>query len=697
MRDFSQSLSEAEREVTRLAEIAAQEKAMAEVLPIRFTNNMAAFEKYMPGIANSFKNYNTSRPIEFFCTENGAPNIKFMDTLDALYGNDPYAECSEQIDNVIKHGRLSRITAGNQENPVGFIHVDFLNKMVDCCKQYVKDGNLLQEVPDYLPCATIFGVGLGYHLGYLYERCNIGMLFLFEPDSDLFYSSLYAFDWASLLEHIFSNGLGLHIFVGQDEDNIISDLNSVLHKRGAFLVANAFPFWHYPSEKIFNLIYRFSSDYYLFTMGWGFFDDNMIALSHSISNVKSGIPFIHKDHKLPVEYRKSPVFIIANGPSLDYSIDTIKKFKDNAIIISCGSTISALYKYGIKPDIHVETERTKVVPDFLKLIKDEEYFKDILFLSSDVIHPECFDLFDRSCLCLKAEEPSYYLYRSHFSDYFNKCLVSGGLNPLVINIGITLSGHIGFENIYLFGVDGGFKEIDHHHSRLSAYYNTEESAQKLGQLTIGESYIETDGNFNGKVYTTPMFETARRVMESSIAFFPDLHCYNCSDGVKIKGATPLYSDVLNLKNTVFKEDIKDYIYSSMASPISIGDDFNVTDSLEIQFFDSLIDLIIKELNQVVKKRRSISDTLIRLYEYLVSLAYTDKMHIYKVLIGSVNYAFTIINSSAYLLDDEEKTELLLSDVISIFIEYLNKMKEIYPKAFNSVDMVENEQIMDLFR
>ena len=73
------------------------------------------------------------------------------------------------------------------------------------------------------------------------------------------------------------------------------------------------------------------------------------------------------------------------------------------------------------------------------------------------------------------------------------------------------------------------------------------------------------------------------------------------------------------------------------------------------------------------------------------------MHIYKVLIGSVNYAFTIINSSAYLLDDEEKTELLLADVISIFIEYFNKMKEIYPKAFNSVDMVENEQIMDLFR
>lgn len=59
-----------------------------------------------------------------------------MDTLDALYGNDPYAECSEQTDNVIKHGRLSRITAGNQENPVGFIHVDFLNKMVDCCKKY---------------------------------------------------------------------------------------------------------------------------------------------------------------------------------------------------------------------------------------------------------------------------------------------------------------------------------------------------------------------------------------------------------------------------------------------------------------------------------------------------------------------------------------------------------------------------------
>ncbi|WP_277994435.1 6-hydroxymethylpterin diphosphokinase MptE-like protein [Aeromonas encheleia] len=247
-------------------------------------------------------------------------------------------------------------------------------------------------------------MGLGYHLGYLYERCKIGTLFLFEPDLDLFYGSLFCFDWAPLLAYLHQENLGLHILLGQDEETIVKDFSSAIHSRGSFLIANAFVMWGYQSEKIKKLMDKVQQEYYLLVMGWGFCDDNIIALSHTINNIERAVPFLQCDKKISPVYQRIPVFVIANGPSLDESISVIKAHKDRAILISCGSAMSALHKVGIKPDIHVETERTKIVYDFLASLNDPDYQRDILFLSTDVIHPDCSTLFNKSMLTFKVGE-----------------------------------------------------------------------------------------------------------------------------------------------------------------------------------------------------------------------------------------------------------------------------------------------------
>lgn len=99
---------------------------------------------------------------------------------------------------------------------------------------------------------------------------------------------------------------------------------------------------------------------------------------------------------------------------MDNSISFIEKNKEHAIILSCGSAISALHKAGIKPDIHVETERTKMVYDFLLTLNDPEYLKDIFFLSTDVIHPDCATLFNRSALFFKLSEPGAEIFNNYF-------------------------------------------------------------------------------------------------------------------------------------------------------------------------------------------------------------------------------------------------------------------------------------------
>ena len=146
-----------------------------------------------------------------------------------------------------------------------------------------------------------------------------------------FYASLFCFDWAPLLDYLHQENLGLHILLGQDEKSIMADFGAAIHSRGIFLIANAFIMWGYQNDAIKNLMEKVKIEYYLLVMGWGFFDDNLIALSHTVENISRAVPFLKVNNKLPSRYHHVPIFIIANGPSLDLSLPVIEKNKDSAI------------------------------------------------------------------------------------------------------------------------------------------------------------------------------------------------------------------------------------------------------------------------------------------------------------------------------------------------------------------------------
>ena len=67
---------QAEQDALRLQQQAEQEAAMAVALPLRFEQNMAAFRRYIPHIADTYERYQPARPFRFFCNENGQPNLE---------------------------------------------------------------------------------------------------------------------------------------------------------------------------------------------------------------------------------------------------------------------------------------------------------------------------------------------------------------------------------------------------------------------------------------------------------------------------------------------------------------------------------------------------------------------------------------------------------------------------------------------
>jgi Uncharacterized protein conserved in bacteria len=697
MNDIHQLLAETEDKVAKLTLQAQQEAAMVEVLPLRFEQNMSAFKKYIPHLADKFKSYKTTRPFRFFCNENGEVNLLWLDTNVSFYGDSPFDECRSQIEQVLSNKKsIHKFGFGIEENEAGYIHVDYLNKLQQCQKNHENELVRLDGIPDSIPLIMMFGIGLGYQLGYLYEKCKAANLFIFEPDMDLFYASLYSFDWHSLFDYLVSENLGLHIFIGQDEDNVILDFSEALTKRGAFIAAASIGFWHYPSDDIFKLIVRTSREFYLLTMGWGFFDDNIIALAHCAANVDKNIPFLIKNKSIQKKWEDTPVFVVANGPSLDGSLDVIRKYRDNVILICCGSTLTSLYRAGICPDIHVQVERTKVIPDSHRLINDDEYMKKIMFLSLDVIHPDCAEQFGRSALAFKLFEPGGFLCQLN-NDIAAERDILPGANPLVGNTGLAIACRLGFKNIFLFGLDNGYKDLGHHHSKHSLYFDDDGKPQKdLTEKMFNNAPHIVDGNFGGAIHTNSLMNTSRKVLGELLKKYDDVSCFNCSDGAKIEGAIPLHQEELNIKqNHLNRVALLDHIYNDLYSPMNIKKE-DMYQYLEIEKFSEFVNVFIDEWSNLEPNRENALQLMQKQYDGLIYLSKTRQRIIYNMLVGTFNYAFSIITGYLYTYEESDEFNATIKELGSIFQNYLREAIKMYPHSIDMVDSVDSS-VVSLFR
>ncbi|AXB03718.1 motility associated factor glycosyltransferase family protein [Aeromonas caviae] len=681
--DVEQKIREVEIELSRLGKQQEQEEAMAQVLPLRFQQNMDAFKRNMPGIHDFFEHYQPTRPFRFFCNENGIPNILLLDTETALYGNDPFAEAEAQIGVVIKESVLQCIDFVPQWCIEGQIHIKYNNEI-----SKLKQGVSLEGLPLSkalamdIPLSLMYGIGLGYQLGYLYERCTVRNLFAFEPDLDMFYASLYCFDWHSLLDYMEQESLSLHLFIGVDEQLLVGDMMEALHRKGAFWSAAYFSFSHYHSPKLHSLVSKVESEFYLLRTGWGFFDDNIYALAHSYSNLIDGMPFLLRKREMRTQ-REVPVFVVGNGPSLDQGIDFIRQHQDRAIIIACGTAVSALHKAGVRPDIYVAVERTKSSADFLAILDADDFLKETVFLSVDVIHPECKRFFRRSGLAFKPNEPMFKLLGSQFDEEFEYDTIEFS-NPFVGNTGLNYAALLGFKKVYLFGIDNGYKSADKHHSSLSLYYNEKQEAKYQENLA---GTFPARGNFGDEVRINHLFGLAIHNMEEVLRAYPDLHCINSSDGAYVEGAIPQRVETLQLTGPhLDKRDLLDGLLDGCFAPFDVSRvDFDA--ALNASLFSQLVERLRGEWREVPRDRNAILAMMQRHHDYLIYLFMSRESHLYRVLIGSINYFYANVITLMMTLVDAPSDLFAerIEQAIAILDAFLADAEHIYADAFERHD------------
>lgn len=661
----------------------------------RYHSNMAAFFKYEPNIYKQFCSYRPSQPLDLQKTKSGGIDL-FLPKLNEFFykDDDPVDLCNRQVDVVLKTCPFKNIFYNLGQDEFGQLHNRYLNEMTDMQVDCIPDDyNPL--LSDSCPIAIVLGVGLGYHLRTLYERIKIGNLIVIEPNADLFYASLYTFDWASLLEVVIKERRGLYLMVGHSKDEVFNSLNEFYSRHGAMLAGFIWTMIHYRSDKITEIANQLGVDYSRSYNSLGFFDDGLFSISHGSYLLTHHARFMRRDVRFSEEILNKPVCVVANGPSLSNDLPVLRKVQDKVIIIACGSALETLYNAGIKPLFYAATERLKVVAESLSLIPDQEYVQDTILIAPDVCHPDTFKLFKHTACLLKSDEVFFVLAGLQHPQKLGNIQAAGMINPLVGNLGLMAARVMGFKNIYLFGVDNGTKYSDMLHPEESILYKNKVERDKCSTgpvqydkrgrkvPSMHELNYFVPGNFGGDVRSSYVYKVSLRYMELVITETTNINYYNCSDGALITGAKPTHSselleDWLKLPD-LDTQSIVDFVDQKMTVDLNFTEE-DVVALCDYDSFDALANIVIKLLSpqEPLKSRLDYVFMFERVFEVLHTCSNNRQyMFAVQLLRGSLSQYFMMTIRVLYFTDDENLALERAAMHMGWIFDFLDDAKRIY--------------------
>ncbi|WP_164954296.1 motility associated factor glycosyltransferase family protein [Succinivibrio dextrinosolvens] len=679
---------------------------LSDFLINRFRSNLEAFKKYFPKIASEFECYIPKQSMDFFCSENGTPNMCFSDDnlsfyekhspiqflefssnslLTTLSNNeekidvtDPKEFCKYQVDAMLR-AKFNLINTNDKPDPYGQLHYKYLNSMI---KYYNGTTKERCKISDCLivPFFVMVGVGLGYQLEEMYRRIDIANLVIIDPNKDVFFASLHTFDWAKFLSHFDSEKQHIYFILDDDLNKVGLGVYSAFLLSGLYNIGANFIYYHYEDESNLKIQKELVFNYKHVPSALGFFDDKVFGIAHSCYSLCHKKSFV-LNVEMKDEYQRLPVFIIGSGPSLDRDLPFIRKYQDKALIIACGTAIDALYHSGIKADFYANTERTPEIFQTLSIIPDKSYFDDIFLLCSGVTHPSVVNLFQHTAIFGKKDEAFFECLAANLN--LKNIDTVSHMNPLVGNMGVSGAIRLGFKKIFLFGLDNGKKSSEQSiHSLYTTLYN------ELGCPTDGVQFITNkyvDANFGGVCETNDLFIQSVSMIEISVKNFLKTkggECFNCSDGILIKGAVPVHSEELiskfNLLEDIDKTEFKKYLASEKTQCFDISEE-----QLKKVIYPQIYERICSNIREIIKNRPSDLkgwiDLIQTVWNFLNNIAKDLSPFYAGVTESSVSSMLTVLTGALFATNDPDERQKNANYLMDIIDDYLQESPIVFEK------------------
>ena len=649
-------------------------------LSITFNKNLAYFKEHLPQIFHQFKHY---QPQHYGLDLDPQGNINIAANGQFVFKDDPEKICQQQADKFFSNPVKSMyllVPSAKEVNAFDYIHVDYLVKASDLGIKYRElskfayaFGKTPRTPVNRFPFFILIGTGLGYHISKILEQ-NIDHLYIYEPNEDMFFASLHTIDWKQLFDYFQYEGRSITLTVGSKVKQFIDGLALLSNRFGQYKMSNLTVYKHYDSETANQALQDYINNTSSMYSGYGFCEDEILSLNHTLGNIINERKFLKADFSFD-ESLKHPVFICGSGPSLDEAIPYLKEHGDKAIIVSCGTSLLALNKNGIKSDIHIEIERTKHVYNVLAANKHQDLMKQSLLIGMNTLHPMVASLFDESVLFLKPNDGSTDFIRTAFPP---ELAIVFSTNPTVTNGAMGLFNQLKSGDIYMFGCDYGYRNKDNHHSKSSGYYD--EYSEDIKKLVDTSGDKKVEANFDGEVYTTTVFSWAKSAIEFSIRnnINPDENkkIFNCSDGAKIEGTESLKIDDIKLNKVVDKTVLRERLLQQATNTVLSEEKWKLelTDRCEhmLETIDRLVD-------EKYKVENVSSEDVMHIFNrmFLIIREFEGGKNIFtsRMLEGSFTYMSSTILGHMYDMTDEKTRVAYLNESVPLIYQYFIDLKD----------------------
>lgn len=640
-----------------------------------FQKNLAFFRSAAPSIYEEYKNYKPKHLRLSYTPEGYINLVNTSKGNEAVYPENPDDYFRKYLDIYERNSKVYRIEFGSVASKLiskdsNNYHVDkiidFMNEKLPPDAEYSLDASATLMV--------VLGIGLGYHLLPLLKKTDVKNLFIIEPNKDIFYASLHTMDWPKINEMLAKPGYTLNIQIGQSEAEATKILERAVLESGPYIAAKTYLVEHIKSDEMSSTTKHFLGRLSSTASALGYFDDERIGLAHTISNIKNQIPCMSVNSSVTESHRNLPVFVVGNGPSLDEAKEFLLENQSKAIIISCGSTLGSLEKIGLKPDIHVEQERPRLIFEWLKVSTSNEFRKGVTLVALNTVHPGVFSLFERKAMAMKPLDVG--------TSYSQSLIKSGKhitqapyCNPTVTNAGVSIAVSLGFRDIYIFGTDLGFSPNGEHHSKFSTHQKLKEQFNdSIGQVNSDKN-VFVPGNFCDKIETTKILNSSRLSMEMLIASSPSVRFFNASNGARIEGATPtriesiMISEEISDKkaqiDSIYTECFKKNLFNFPKSESQIARHFSMARGI----YEQSADILNGEIESI-EDAESLIEELQSLYGNN-NAATLESQYCRHLVLGSSNIFNTLLRCAITRSKDLEKSLNAFRFSANEYLHFLN--------------------------
>jgi len=493
-----------------------------------FERNLEAMRNFQPHLAPRFAG--AMQPYSRVVGNRDSGNLNIDLGHSMLYPGDAASFTEEQVDSY-KNVRYQRIMQGWPGKPEE--HDRIAERLVGAGVDYLHDKGIMgrdHEVDPDGGYLIVFGLGLGLHLAPLIERLDVRSVIVVEQFDEFLYHAMHQIELTPLFETIHRRN-GLLNFVIHDTPEVIANFLFYMMRQDSFgLIDGSYIFDHYPSFVLSEAKKRFLDRLPLLSSNPGFFEDEQVMIRNYVGNVTSQDALVYADK--PRVTKRSPVIVSGSGPSIDEGADFVRRHKDAAVVISCGTGLGALLGHGIYPDFHVEIENTPGPVEIIQSLAQKYDLSRISLIASNTVRPEMAACFGKRILFFRDSVCSSKLFGQRFGEVYYAA-------PTVANTAARIALGMGFRHLYLVGVDLGSRDASVHHGRHSVYVADEEFlTTHPDHLNATKYTISSPGNFGGTVQTNHSFLYASVSFSGLIARYKDAVVRNLSDGIRIPGSIP---------------------------------------------------------------------------------------------------------------------------------------------------------------